>query len=69
MIKRFLPQPGVAAERKYTLRATQEEELEHCLRILDGAMFRDLDKEAVEKARKSLLKLAPSVQVIPHSSF
>lgn len=62
LIKRFLPQPGVAAERKYTLRATQEEELEHCLRILDGAMFRDLDKEAVEKARKSLLKLAPSVQ-------
>lgn len=63
-MNRFLPQPGVLAERKYTLRSTQEEELEHSLRILDGSLFRQLDKKSVEKARKCLLKLAPSIQVL-----
>jgi hypothetical protein len=64
LLQDYLPQPGVPSERKYTLRSTQEEELEHALRILDGALYRNLDAIAVDKAKRTLKRLAPIIQVL-----
>lgn len=63
LLRDYLPQPGTLSERKYTLRSAQEEELEHALRILDGALYRNLDPAAVEKARKDLERLAPVIRL------
>lgn len=63
LLRDYLPQPGALSERKYTLRSTQEEELEHALRILDGALYRNLDSIAVDKAKRTLKRLTPVIQV------
>ncbi|PVF96006.1 hypothetical protein CPB86DRAFT_550083 [Serendipita vermifera] len=62
VLSRFLPQPGVESERKYMLRTSQEEELERSLRILDGALIRDVDEETFSIASASLKRLATVVQ-------
>ncbi|KIM31172.1 hypothetical protein M408DRAFT_254966 [Serendipita vermifera MAFF 305830] len=69
LLRDYLPQPGTLSERKYTLRSAQEEELEHALRILDGALYRNLDPAAVEKARKDLERLAPVIRVRKRDQF
>ena len=63
VLLRHLPRPGVESERRYILQVSQGERLEHALRILEGALSRDVKPTAVDKARDTIKKLLPIVQV------
>ncbi|KAG8849214.1 hypothetical protein FRB91_010162 [Serendipita sp. 411] len=60
---RHLPQPGVASERKYTLKVQQEEQLERALRVLEASLIREDDLRAFEKALESLRQLVTVIRL------
>lgn len=68
ILSKFLPQPGVIAERKYALRTSQEKKLEHSLSVLDAAVYQDLDTAEILEAKRCLVMLAPVIQVSSLSS-
>lgn len=63
ILLKHLPLPGVESERRYTLQVSQGERLEHALRILDGALSREVEPAAVNKARNTIKKLVPIIQL------
>ncbi|KAG8764978.1 hypothetical protein FRC15_007296, partial [Serendipita sp. 397] len=55
--------PGVASERKYTLKVQQEEQLERALRVLEASLIREDDLRAFEKALESLRQLVTVIRL------